>query len=251
MQRLEEHGYRELARVLREWAASHAPGWTDHSDADPGITILGLMAFVAEEFAALRHPIPERGRDSAARLADAALALAGKTPPAHDGGLVRNHYFAGRLLGAEDFQLEQDYVRERLRRRNRALHGAGIVEGLQVSVDPDGGGGEQIVVQPGLALDPLGEEIEVRCEASASLPATGDQLIVALSYTERLTHPAPASGEQQVQFTRVEETFALQVEATAGEHAVALARLNRTADGWKVDEAFRVRRASQRISRST
>ena len=250
MQGLEEHGYRELARVLREWAASHAPDWTDRNDADPGITILELMAFVAEGLA-FRHPIPERGHHSATRLATAALALAGKKPSADDCGLVRNHYFAGRLLGADEFQLEQDYVRGRLRRHNRMLHGVGIVHGLQVSVSPDGAGGEQVVVQPGLAIDPIGEEIEVRCETSARLPPTGDQLIVTLCYAERLTHPMPASAEQQVQFTRVEETFALQVAETAGEHAVALARLIRSADSWKVGEAFPVRSASPRTSQST
>ena len=107
------------------------------------------------------------------------------------------------------------------------------------------------MVQPGLAIDPIGEEIEVWCETSARLPATGDQLIVTLCYAERLTHPMPASAEQQVQFTRVEETFALQVAETAGEHAVALARLIRSADSWKVGEAFPVRSASPRTSQST
>ncbi len=238
MQRLEDNGYRELARMLREWAASHAPDWTGQNDADPGITILEVFAFLAERFEALGDPIPERARRSAARLARAALALAGKKEPAQDCGLARNNYHAGRLLGAQDFQLEQDYVRERLRRHNRALHGAGIVDGLQVSVGPDSAGGEQVVVQPGFALDPFGEEIELRCEASAGLPGIGTQLFVMLSYAERLTHPMPTSDDEPVQFARVEETFALHLEETAGQNGVVLARLIRTADGWKVDEAL-------------
>ena len=238
MQRLENNGYRELARMLREWAASHAPDWTDENDADPGITILALFAFLTERFGALGDPIPEPARHSAGRLARAALALAGKKEPAQDCGLARNNYYAGRLLGAQDFQLEQDYVRERLRRHNRSLHGAGIVDGLQVSVGPDSAGGEQVVVQPGFALDPYGEEIEIRCEASAGLPGTGTQLFVMLSYAERLTHPMPAPGDEPAQFARVEETFALHVEESAGEHGIALARLIRAADGWKVDEAL-------------
>ncbi len=103
MQRLEDNGYRELARMLRAWAASHAPDWTDQNDADPGITILALFAFLTERFEALGDTIPERGRASAARLARAALALAGKKEAAQDCRLARNNYHAGRLLGAQDF----------------------------------------------------------------------------------------------------------------------------------------------------
>lgn len=237
MLRIEENGYRELARVLQEWVASHAPDWTDANGGDPGITLLELLAFVAESLEARGDPIPERGRLNAARLARSALALAGGTRPAQRCALARNRYFAGRLLGAEDFQLEQDYFRERMRRLNRALHGAGIVDGLQVSVRPDGTG-EQVVVQPGIAIDPHGEEIDVRCEASAALPKAGSQLFVTLAFEERLTHPLPALDDEEVQFTRVEETFALHVEESAGENTIALARVARTRAGWKVDEAF-------------
>jgi hypothetical protein len=239
---LEKGGYRDLARVLREWATVHAPDWTDANDADPGITLLELFAFVTESLEARSDAISERARLSAARLARSALALAGDNGPAQGSALARNRYFSGRLLGAEDFQLEQDYVRERLRRHNRALHGTGIVCGLQVSVRPDGGGGEQVVVQPGVAIDPYGEEIEVPCAASADLPEAGSELSVMVRHAERLTHPVPASDDEPVQFTRVEESFALQVAATAGQNGIVLARLIRTSDGWKVDEGFAVAR---------
>ncbi len=232
----EENGYRELARMLQAWAAVHAPDWTDENDSDPATAILALLAFLTEGFDALSHAIPERGRRHAARLARAALALADGKSPEQACTLARNNYFAGRLLGAEDFQLEQDYVRERLRRHNRALHGAGIVRGLQVSVRPDGTG-QRVVVQPGLAIAPDGEEIEVRCEASIDLPQTPSELFVTLSHAECLTHPAPALDDMPVQYKRIEETFALDLEPIAGENAIALARLIRTADGWTVGEA--------------
>jgi hypothetical protein len=239
---LEQSDYRDLARVLREWTAVHAPDWTDVTDADPGITLLQLFAFFAESLEARGDAIPERGRLSAARLARSALALAGMNAPAPDCALVRNRYFSGRLLGAEDFQLEQDYLRERLRRHNRALHGTGIVCGLQVSVQPDCRSGEQVLVQPGVAIDQDGEEIEVPCAASAGLPEAGSQLSVMLTHAERLTHPVAASDDEQVQFTRIEETFALQVAATAGQNGIVLARLIRTTGGWKIDEGFVVAR---------
>jgi hypothetical protein len=240
---LEEGSYRDLARVLREWAAARAPNWTDANDADPGITLLELLAFVTESIEATGDTMSERGRLAAARLARSALALAGRNGPAQDSALARNRYFSGRLLGAQDFQLEQDYFRERQRRHNRALHGAGVVHGLQVAVRPNGGSGEQVVVQAGFAIAPDGEEIEVRCEASARLPHTGSRLFVMLSRAEFPSHPVPASADGQLQFTRVEETFSLGVQATASQNGIALARLIGTASGWTIDDAFAVPRA--------
>jgi hypothetical protein len=240
---LEKGGYRDLARMVRKWATVHAPDWTDANDADPGITLLELFAFVAESIEANGDAMSERGRLAAARLARSALALAGKNGPAQGSALARNRYFSGRLLGAQEFQLEQDYFRERLRRHNRALHGAGVVHGLQVSVRPNGGDGEQVAVQPGFAIAPDGEEIVVPCEASAGLPQSASQLFVTLSRAEVPSHPVPASDDEQPQFTRVEETFALGVQATASQNGIALARLIRAASGWMIDDAFAVPRA--------
>jgi hypothetical protein len=235
MQTLQESDRRALAHLLRGWMASHAPDWTGANDSDPGITLLALFAFVTESLATERGALPERGRADAARLASAALLLAGGEGQAQDGPLERNRYFPGRLLGAEDFQVEQDYVRRRLRRHNRALHGAGIVHGLEVSVPPGAGSpGGQVVVQPGFAIAPDGEEIEVRSEIVAGLPECGDQLYVTLSPAERLTRPVAVSGEDEVHFARIEETFSLQVGASAGENGILLARLIRTAAGWQL-----------------
>jgi hypothetical protein len=238
MHSLEENDYRELARVLGERVASHAPDWTDANNADPGVAILELLAVIAESLVSRSVTLSERGRLSAARLAESALVLASGNGQAESRFLERNWFYAGRLLTAQDLRLEQDYIRQRLRRHNRELHGVGIVRGLQVSVRPQvGGTGDQVVLQPGFAIAPDGEEIDVGSEASADLPKTGTQLWVMLSQAERFTHSVPTDGEQ-VQFTRIEETFALSVEPTAGENGVALAQLIRRRSGWKVDQAF-------------
>ena len=86
-----------------------------------------------------------------------------------------------------------------------------------------------------------------KLEASASLPGTGSELFVMLSKAERLTHPISTSNNEQVQFTRVEESFALHVEATASDDGIVLARLVRKASGWKVDDAFLPLRARRDI----
>jgi len=139
------------------------------------------------------------------------------------------------VLGVDDFTLEQDYFRKRLRRLNRELLGSGIVHGLGVSVAHDGAG-EHVVIESGFAIDATGEEIEVPCVATARLPQAGRLLYVILLHAERPTHPKPAP--HGVQFSRIEEGFAVRIEMAATGDGVALARL-RFADGsWHVDDAF-------------
>ena len=49
---------------------------------------------------------------------------------------TRLKYFYGQMLGAQDFQREQDYFREKLKLHNRCLHGYGVVCGLRVQPEP-------------------------------------------------------------------------------------------------------------------
>lgn len=44
--------------------------------------------------------------------------------------LERVRYFFGKLISVEDFQEEQSYFLNHLRRRNRFLHGWGVIAGL-------------------------------------------------------------------------------------------------------------------------
>ena len=62
--------------------------------------------------------------------------------------LKRNRCFWGKLLTAEDLELEQEYFREKLKRHNRYLHGFGVVFGLEVSKN-----GRDVAISPGLAID--------------------------------------------------------------------------------------------------
>lgn len=71
--------------------------------------------------------------------------------------LERPNWFGGRLLTAADLDVQQCYVRERMRRRNRLLHGWGVVRGLDVAA----GAGVDLVVSAGFALDAAGNEILV------------------------------------------------------------------------------------------
>ncbi|MEU5595131.1 hypothetical protein [Streptomyces sp. NPDC020298] len=95
--------------------------------------------------------------------------------------LRRLRYFHGQMLGARDFQREQEYHREKLKLRMRCLLGYGVVCGLFVEPGPQGdddcppaGGAApaeepertrhraRVRITPGLAVDADGNEIVVR-----------------------------------------------------------------------------------------
>lgn len=77
-----------------------------------------------------------------------------------DSGL-RNNYFEGKRLTADAFRVEQDYLIDRRRLLNRAIHGWGVVYGfgMQVAASDEDGSVGRIQVGPGLALDACGREL--------------------------------------------------------------------------------------------
>lgn len=73
---------------------------------------------------------------------------------------LRFHY--GQCLSAEDFEAEQRYFVLRRRLHNALLHGVGTVWGLAIRrKEPRPEGGDQLICEPGMAIDPLGREIWV------------------------------------------------------------------------------------------
>lgn len=80
----------------------------------------------------------------------------------------RVHYATGVLLGAEDFQAEQDYHRARLARALAYTMGHGTLAGLEVAHQTEQVADEthpfhpeRLLVDPGVAIDRLGRIIEV------------------------------------------------------------------------------------------
>jgi hypothetical protein len=130
--------------------------------------------------------------------------------------LRRVNYVTGQLFTAEDLQRDQEYFRDRLRRHNRALHGWGVVSGLDVDAVQDNDGTVVVTVAPGYALDPQGDEIVVAEHVSLALPAAGAHWVVAARYDERLVEPVPAAagmGDPGVRFGATEETSVVEVLA--------------------------------------
>ncbi|MGE0811695.1 MAG: hypothetical protein AB7O28_17670 [Vicinamibacterales bacterium] len=98
----------------------------------------------------------------------------------------RTRYFSGRMLSAEDLQREQDYHRDKGRLHNRLLHGWGVVDGLQVSVDRG-----SIVLSPGVALDCAGHELVLPDPVRLPLPRRAGRYVLTLRYTETAVDPSP------------------------------------------------------------
>jgi hypothetical protein len=116
-----------------------------------------------------------------------------------DQGFVRPRFFAGQLLTDEDLHQLDDYVTAKNRLHNRHLFGAGVVCGLEVTVNPCEPG--KVTVQPGYALDCCGNDVVVPCP---QVLAVRDE-IRRLRYEtaggqacgEPCEDPKPAAGDAQ------------------------------------------------------
>jgi hypothetical protein len=73
----------------------------------------------------------------------------------------RNNFYFGKLMTARDFTDEQSYLNEKRWLINRLGLGWGVLCGLKVVAHPKDR--QQIIVKPGLVIDPYGHEIVV-CE---------------------------------------------------------------------------------------
>jgi len=297
--------WRALAQALNDTMSAHAPEWTDRTDSDPGITLLELMAFLAESqlyrgvidggaFAAARTihaldayldrapiavhvngepwrrvdrltdaertapiftfdeptgiirfgdgvhgKIPERGSTISARYRDGSGA-SGNTSIAVKTTWPLPHRFY-RIALREDgtLKLETSMILSDCwsgKKRLRNFHGSGIIEGLQVSIEP---GGTTISVQPGLAIDGEGREMCVTEKIALAIPPSAPSPAwIVVEYAERLVDPVPtAAGDAEA--SRIEEGCNIALASAEPTSGVAVARMVRDENGWRVDTPVR------------
>ena len=145
----------------------------------------------------------------------------------------RVQYTRGLVLGVDEFRQEQTHFLERDRLHNRSLHGYGTVYGLSVRVDI--GDEPEVVVEPGMAIDPSGQHICVPSPQCAKLndwlkknadgvqqqigsPPNQLSLYVVLCYRECGTDQVPIPGgpcrlqDDTMAASRVAEDFELKLE---------------------------------------
>jgi hypothetical protein len=226
-----------LTRDLSRRVSAHAPAWTEPAGSDPGISLVELFGFLAESMLTGGDLSPEaraRLRDLVTRLERAGDSVC------EDATLTRNRYFSGKLMSVDDFELEQTYQRTRLRRHNRLLHGVGIVRGLGIALEPRQGGGEPaVVVSPGIAIAPDGEELVV-CEPLTVDVCQGRSVCyVTVALVERPVDPTP-HGEP----SRIEESAEVATSEGVQPGHLAIARLVRERGTWRADPSFAAPRVS-------
>jgi hypothetical protein len=160
--------------------------------------------------------------------------------------LIRPHFFFGKLLTAEDLSQEQTYFIEKSKRHNRNLHGFGIVTGLRVSTDAG-----QIKISAGMALDCEGNEIVISSNQSLVGPSLSSSVaFVSAKYAERGEGTIPPN--EPAVLTEGFELFVAADNENRGHrhvrgrwlscgqpHAITLAKLRRSPNGWRVDRRYR------------
>src|SRR5690606_22326648 len=114
---------------------------------------------------------------------------------------------------AADFQAEQDYVREKLRRLTRAALGTGIVSGLTPTITASGSGTSTLTISPGVAVDPSGELIIVPGPQTLDIGSAASGSEIQLSLTERPSRFVSGLGEkpatEDARPTRIVEGFTI------------------------------------------
>ena len=231
MAELSDADWEALTRDLSARVAAFAPDWTEWNDSDPGITLAELFGFLAESLLSRADQSPH----VRARLREVIerLERAGDSD-CDDRTLTRNHFFTGKFLTADDLAQEQSYHRSKHRRHNRLLHGDGIVHGLGVSLESSPGGGDpKVVVSPGLAISPEGEELLLCDSVTRDVCQGVAACFVTAGLVERPVDPTP-EGE----YARIDESAEVTVSADVPRGHLAIARLLQDGDIWRSDPAF-------------
>lgn len=103
----------------------------------------------------------------------------------------RPNYFDGQELGAADFLAERGHLDGLRRLHNAGLHTWGIAEGLDVSA---GGDQRSVVIMPGLAIQPSGQEILLTEATILTTPNLASQTVNLFLISRSVrTHPSQAS----------------------------------------------------------
>lgn len=149
--------------------------------------------------------------------------------------LRRLNFFTGQLFSAGDLQAEQDYHREKLRRHALALHGSGIVRGLEVRTEDDAcAPSTQVHVGPGIAVDPLGELLVLPIGVQRALPPAAEEpLYLTLRLWEQPGDPTPGP-DGAVAYAHVEEACVVGIGFGVPPMALVLAVLQAQEGRWRV-----------------
>ena len=148
----------------------------------------------------------------------------------------RPHYFNSQFLIVRDFQDEQTYHDELLRRHNRLMHEWGVVQGLEVKK----GDNASFVIEVGSAIDRDGHEIilddrrtltAAEIQTARQAAGTGQDILVTIAFYE------DDSGEPDDQYpggaknvTRKVQVPKVVATKSAAPNAITLAKISANND---------------------
>jgi hypothetical protein len=93
-------------------------------------------------------------------------------------------------------------------------------------------------VEPGYAIDRLGEEIALSRGATLRAPKQGDSAFVTLRFWEHVCPSPPPADHVPSAIPAVEEVAVIGVGPRVAAPALAIAQLVRSQGLWQVDPAF-------------
>lgn len=158
-------------------------------------------------------------------------------------GLERTRFFPRMLVGPDELTQDQRWVKDKLRRHNRLLHGWGVVCGCNVTQATDARGRPVpwvVCVEEGYVLGPYGDEIVVDCPVTFDVRTASSEpgpctppadpwcaevhverrpdevFYVSVRYDEHLTRPVRTLAgcgcgcdDAECEYSRTRESFAL------------------------------------------
>ncbi len=134
---------------------------------------------------------------------------------------IRVHPFSGLVIDVDTWATAHDYHRNHQQLHLLSLHGSGVAQGLDViSTDPPS---ESVVIEAGVAIDPLGNTIVVPERQHVAIGENSGVTYLVLDYVESI----PSDSDQRDTRARIKEDFRLRAIQTIPEpHSIELARVD-------------------------
>ncbi|MPZ49093.1 MAG: hypothetical protein GEU75_07295 [Dehalococcoidia bacterium] len=135
--------------------------------------------------------------------------------------LIRVHPFSGLVIDVDTWATAHDYHRNHQQLHLLSLHGSGVAQGLEVvSTDPPS---ESVVVEAGIAIDPLGNTIIVPERQHVTIGNSPGTAYLVLDYVESNA----AGADQRDTRARVKEDFRIRaVHHVPEANSIELARVD-------------------------
>lgn len=157
---------------------------------------------------------------------------------------LRVNPFRGLLVDENTWADAHDYHRNQMRFHLLAMHGVGIVQGLDVVASQPAD--TKVTVRPGLAIDPEGRMLFLPEQQIISIPSQANLslLFLVLEYVEKPTQTQNVGDSGTSHNTRVLEECQLRISQDPSFNGIELARINLDTNARQIRNVASTRQAS-------